>query len=173
MTHEPRFLGNLKLEQRDDIDPSGKTWELLEDLGFLRKDGILVIGEKGATTDGASIPILLQRIIGLPIQDKYAAPATLHDGGYRKNKPVVLIDMNKTCGLDAEVVMAVWRDLPNLMDCQKGCKCDCFIHAETMSRRFWDETFDQGNRVKGVTDWKRRVVFRAVCMFGWKPYEEK
>ena len=82
---DPHFVGLLQLEP----DPTDKTEQMLvvvsESFPFFDTHGMEWTADKGAVTDGASIPGLLKPIIGKSFQTPYLPAAVLHDI-YCKNK---------------------------------------------------------------------------------------
>jgi Protein of unknown function (DUF1353) len=72
------FVGELKLKPNP-VDASGKTKLLDEDLYFVDSASLVWKAGAGDVTDGASIPELLQPIIGGPWEAAYLPAAVMHD----------------------------------------------------------------------------------------------
>ena len=72
--HAQQFSGQPKIVKVD-----ATHWELLEDLSFVDKNGVLFQAPKGYKTDGASIPWPLWSVIGSPFTGNYVSSAIIHD----------------------------------------------------------------------------------------------
>ena len=156
MKHErQRFLGTYDTKP---LGYSGNERMFQEDFGFLRKDGKLVISVSGTDTDGASIPRFFWRIIGSPLHgvNKYFAAG--HDSLY--NATAVIIDTYKYPGT-AEAIFYKWRVLM-----PHG-----FIHRADLTRKWADQHMLEVMEFMRVPWWKRKLVYRAVRMFGGKAYQ--
>ena len=62
---------------------SSRSWELVEDFYFIRKDGTSFCAQRGLITDFASTPRIVWPI--LPPYGKYLEAAVIHDSMYRKD----------------------------------------------------------------------------------------
>ena len=50
---------------------------------------------------------------------------------------------------------------------------DYLYHSQKFKRKKCDKIFIEAMKVLGVSFWKRRVMYRAVRMFGWIPWNNK
>ena len=150
-----RFIGTY------DTMPLGigcDEWLFQEDFAFLRKDGKMVISVSGTETDGASIPRFFWRIIGHPLQGANRYYAASHDSLY--NATAVIVDTYKYPGTP-EYIFEKWRQLH-----PSG-----FVHRADLTRKWADLHMLEVMEFMRVPWWKRRLVYRAVRMFGGRAYQ--
>ena len=152
-----RFVGKLDFAPQDPGQP--KEWKLAQDFGFVRDDGIMIIAQSGGHTDGASIPRLLWRVIGHPFRRANRFWAIPHDAGY--NRYAVVIDLI-AAELQPEYALDNWRNSSIVG----------FVHSANLSRRWWDGTLAQAMVAMKERRWKRKLVCRAVRLFGWRSYRK-
>jgi hypothetical protein len=70
-----RFVGTVKTEWHDD----GRTMQLLDDFGYVDREGDVWKAPKGHKIDGASIPQVFWTFIGGPFEGKYRNASVVHD----------------------------------------------------------------------------------------------
>jgi len=150
-----RFIGRLDFAPQDPERPD--SWELDDDFGFLRDDGILVIALAGGRTDGASIPRFLWRDFGHPFLGKNRFWALPHDAGY--GGYAVIIDLN-AAQLPPDYALDNWLDI----------SVEYQISSRNLSRKWWDETLLMAMGAIGERWFKRSAVYRAVRLFGRLSY---
>lgn len=72
------FIGNVRL-RLNVSDPSGRTKVLEDDLYFIDPNGLIWKADKDDVTDGATIPGLLQLIVGNAFENDFLPAAIIHD----------------------------------------------------------------------------------------------
>ena len=147
-----RFIGKLDFAPQDPLNP--EEWELEEDFGFLRDDGLLIIAISGGHSDGATIPWFLQLFLGHPFKGLNGFWAVIHDSGYRRY--AIVIDTRLTI-TDPEDLFATWRELPERL----------FVKSATLNRKWWDGTMRMCMATMNEPRWKQRAVYRGVRLSGW------
>jgi hypothetical protein len=153
-----RFVGKLDFAPQDPDRPDDER-KLSQDFGFVRDDGLMVIAQSGGSVDGASIPRTLWRLIGHPLYKGNRFWSVPHDALYRRF--AVIIDLN-SAQVTPETALDVWRE----MDCTP------FVHARSLSRKWCDKTLRQAMVAMHERRLKRRAVYLAVRMFGWRSYRK-
>jgi len=152
-----RFVGKLDFAPQDPNYPD--EWRLGQDFGFLRDDGVMVIAQMHGHTDGASVPRFLWRVVGHPFRRGNRFWALPHDAGY--NGYAVIIDLN-AAEVTPEYALDNWRNSDIVG----------FINSADLSRKWWDRTLQQAMVAMNEKRWKRRAVYSAVRLFGWRSYSK-
>lgn len=132
-----------------------------QDFAFLRADGLMIICPVGTTTDGASIPRFLWPLIGSPLRGKNKLWSAPHDALYRKC--AIIIDAEKMQGITIDSILENWEEMPP----------EIFVHQTEFTKRFADRTMLQALKCCGVSWLKRRLIYRAVRIFGRGWWSEK
>lgn len=133
-------------------DPN--TYDLKRDYAFLRQDGLLIISAKGTHVNGASIPLVFWPFLGSPLSGTNKLWSCCHDSLYAKT--AIVIDTNTLKHITIQEAFDNWRDIPS----------EHFIHQTSFRRKFADQTLLEAMRYLGVNLIKRRLVYRAVRIFG-------
>ena len=155
-----RFVGELDFAAQNPAKPH--VWELAADFGFLRDDGLLIVALAGGHTDGASIPRFLWRIFGHPFMGTNRFWAIPHDAGYSgPSGYAIIIDLN-AAQLPPDYALDNWMEIG----------VESLINSRNLSRKWWDQTLLMAMSAMGEGWFKRRAVYRAVRLFGWRSYRK-
>ena len=146
-----RFIGRY-----DTIPKEGcsNTYVYQQDYGFLRDDKLLIIAPEGTTTDGASIPRFMWRLVGHPLYSNNKFWSAPHDCLY--SKCAIVIDCGRSDSMTPEAMFMYWRDL----------SAHHFLHQCEFSKRFADETLLQAMKACNEPRLKQFAVYRSVRLFG-------
>jgi len=146
-----RFYGVYDIVCHEN-DPD--LYDLQRDFGFLRDDGMMTISPKGTHVNGANIPRFLWPVIGSPMSGLNKIWSANHDSGY--GKTLIIIDTNTLERITIQSAFNNWRNIPAIH----------FVHQASVNRKFVDDTLLQAMVVLEEPFWKRKLVYRAVRLFG-------
>ena len=147
----------MKFYGRYDTIPKendSNTYIYQQDFGFLRDDGLLIISPKGTTTDGASIPRFMWRLVGHPLYGANKEWASPHDNLYSKH--AIIIDTTHRLSLQPSVMFFSWREQSSSV----------FIHQTCFDKKFADDTLLQAMKTCGEPRIKQMAVYPSVRLFG-------
>ena len=134
-----------------DKDPN--MYELQRDYGFLRDDGLLIIGAKGVYVNGANIPRWAWVMVGSPLRGMNKYWSAPHDFLYAKH--AIILDTTVVKGNVCENFKH-WRELPS----------DCFRHQTCFNKKFADNTLLQAMTFLEEPWIKRKVCYASVRVGG-------
>ena len=126
---------------------------------MVRGDGFVVVMARGmGKTNGASIPWIVQPILGSPLEGLNPWWSCHHDGGY--NGSALVFDLRGISFRDMCWMAEHWRvELAGMYQPHKWPK-----------RKWWDQGMLAAMKEVGEPRIKQWLAYRAVRVGGWLPW---